>query len=129
MLMKQVKMFAVFFLLGALLSGCVALAAAGAAGAGVAYLKGELNGTLEASPQEVVDAAQATIEEMGFSVISARASEVDGRVEGRTANDRDITIEVDRQNEGTSDISIRVGTFGDEELSREIYNRIQQRVS
>lgn len=111
------------------LSGCLALATGAAAGAaGVAYAQGALRGSVEANPQEFIQAAEDTLREMGITIQEAAADEAEGHIDAQTANDRDIDITARREDAGRSEVSIRVGTFGDEELSRDIYNRIVARL-
>ena len=109
-----------------LLPGCAAAAGAGGAvGAGtVAYVGTDLEAVLEASPQLVVAASEAAFRDLEIRAISADATAIDGRVIGRTALDRKIEIHVEREG-ASSRISIRVDTFGDEALSRQIYERIK----
>jgi len=108
-----------------MLSGCL-LAAAGAAGAvGVAYAKGDLTATLEANPQQVVDATNEAFEQMDIVQVGSNATAVDGQVTGRTAGDDRIVVNVKSEGASASRISIRVGTFGDETLSRQILDKIK----
>ena len=110
-----------------LLPGCllVAAGAAGGAVAGTAYVMGDLETTLQATPGEVVAATRTAFEQMGVATISAGATELDGKVIGRTATDEKITVTVESKGRNLSELSIRVGTFGDEELSRQIYDKIR----
>lgn len=113
--------------LGALagLQSCVALAAGAAGGTAVAYVMGEFEARLEASPQRVVKASQRVLENMDIKIQSADSTSLDGVVVGKTALDKDLKITVKRVDERWSEIGIRVGTFGDEELSRQIYDKIK----
>jgi len=110
------------------LPGCLAVAAAAAGAAGVAYVNGDLEGRLEATPQEVVEASEGALEEMDIKIISVAASGIDGKVVGRTALDKKIDITVKRDDDTGSTISIRVDTFGDEALSRQIFEKTQARL-
>jgi hypothetical protein len=113
----------------ALLGGCLALGIGAAAGAaGLAYAEGALRGSVKGTPEQVVNAAQATLRDMGFTIQDAAADAAEGHVNGKTSNDRGISIVTRDAGGGTSDIYIRIGTFGDEALSRDIYNRIAARV-
>ena len=51
-------------------SGCVALAAGAGAGAAVAYVRGDLNTTLDASFAKSVRAANETIAELKYAKVS-----------------------------------------------------------
>ena len=109
------------------LPGCILVAvAAGAAGA--AYVNGDLEATLEASPEKVVHASEAALKEMDVSVQSSDATAIDGRVVGRTALNKKVEITVKRETDRTSKISIRIDTFGDESLSRQIYEKIKAKL-
>jgi hypothetical protein len=109
-------------------AGCLAVAAAGAAGAGVAYMMGDLKGTVDASPTQAVQAAEGALQDMGITVLTSNADDLEGTITARTARDRRVRIDVKRETASTSNVSIRIGTFGDEALSREIYDRLRQRL-
>jgi len=107
---------------------CVVVAA-GAAGAGaVYYAKGEFSSTLEATPAQVVKASESALADMGISVLTSSSSGVDGKVTARTALDKKIAITVERETDQRSKIGIRVDTFGDEELSRQIFEKIKSKL-
>jgi hypothetical protein len=110
----------------ALLPACVAAAVA-AGVAGIAYVNGDLEATLGATPQKVIEASQAVLKEMDVPIVSKDASAIDGKVIGRTSQ-RKIEITVQRETDTTSKISIRIDTFGDERLSRQILEKIQAKL-
>jgi len=115
--------------LGSLLpSSCVAAAAGAAGAAGYAWYSGEFQATLDASTKEVADASRGALEDLGIRSIQAKVTEIDGKVTGITALDKDVTISIKRLTESTSEIGIRIGTWGDEELSRNIYEKIRKRL-
>ncbi|MFA4943614.1 MAG: DUF3568 family protein [Lentisphaeria bacterium] len=120
----------VMALAGGLLAapGCVlfvAGAAAGAGAAGVAYVKGEMRGRMEAEPRGVEKAAVKAFEVLEIRKISAGASALDAEVVGRTATDKKVTVTAKAAGKAESDVAIRVGVFGDEALSRRIYDEIK----
>ncbi|TVQ60009.1 MAG: DUF3568 family protein [Phycisphaerales bacterium] len=106
-------------------SGCVAVAAAGAATAGVLYVRGELRSTVNADVPAVVESAERAVNEMGFSLVSAASDEAEGEVIARTARDRRVQIRVRSEGDNVSRYTIRVGSFGDEALSRTIDENIR----
>ncbi len=111
------------------LTGCAALllggAAAAAGAAGVLYHEGELQGTLEASPPAVIKATERAFRDLIWSKESARSSATDGLATARTATGREVVVKVTRKTENVSQVGIRIGTFGDENLSRLLYDKIQ----
>jgi hypothetical protein len=110
------------------LPSCLAVAAAAVGAAGVVYVNGDLEGRLEAPPERVVEASQSTLEGMDIHIVSTASSGVDGRVVGRTALDKKVDIRVNRDGSAASKISIRVDTFGDEALSRSIFEAIEAKL-
>ena len=111
----------------ALLPGCI-VAAAAVGAAGVAYVSGDLEARLEHSPQQVVDAAKNAFSDLEIRVVSAEASAIDGKVVGRTALERRVDLTVHRDGETASKLAIRIDTFGDEELSRQILTKIEEKL-
>ncbi len=116
----------------AVLSGCLAAAAVGGgavAGAGtIAYLRGELKST-EGHQFSVVWAATVkAVEQLEFIVVNKVNDAVSGKYECVTAEDKTVHINVQRVGDNITEIRIRVGTFGDETLSRYILNKIQSNI-
>ena len=108
-----------------MLSGCLLLAAGAAGAVGVAYANGDLNATLEAKPPQVVDATTKAFGQLDVVTGTSSSTALDGQVIGQTATGDQITVNVKSEGEKTSRISIRVGTFGDESLSRKILDKIK----
>ena len=107
-----------------LTSGCL-VAAAGAAG-GVLYAKGDLESTLSATPAKIAAATEKAFAEMKISKTSAVSSDLDAEIIGRSATDKKVVVKSKAKGENISSISIRVGTFGDEDLSQVIFNKIKK---
>lgn len=107
-------------------SGC-ALLVAGVAGGTAAYAMGDLESELEASPQKIVGAAARVLEDMEMRDVQSSATSIDGEVSARSL-DRNVTVKVKHKTETISKVSIRVGPFGDESLSREILEKIKGRL-
>ncbi len=109
------------------LTGCGALlfgAAAGGAAAGALYISGELNADVDATPEEVIAATEKAFRDLIWSKETANASRTDGLATARTATGRSVKVTVVTKTPQVSTLSIRVGTFGDENLSRMLYDRI-----
>jgi hypothetical protein len=109
-----------------LTSGCL-VAAAGAAG-GVFYAKGDLESTLQASPIQIASAAEKVFTDMKITKLSAVSSDLDAEVIGRSSTDKKITIKSKAKGQNFSTISIRVGVFGDNDLSRIILDNIKKKL-
>lgn len=106
-------------------SGCVAIAAAGAGAAGYAYVAGALRATVDGTVPQVQQATEKALDELGFSRIRASGDELVARVEYRTSQDEKVDVRIETASEGSSDIRIRVGRFGDENRSVRILEKIK----
>jgi hypothetical protein len=105
-------------------SGCI-LAAAGAAAGGVLYYKGDLETTIDGPPDKVIAAADATMKEMQYPVISKYGSGLNGQLVARTGGDKKLVIKAESMGANASKVNIRIGTFGDEAMSRHILEKIK----
>jgi len=110
--------------LGALpgLSGCISSAGSPP---GTTYSFGSLDCSVPATPEKVVQASEKALKEKDLHMVSSDATGVDGKVVAKTALDTTIAITVTRQDDKTSKITIRVGTFGDQELSNDLLEKIR----
>ncbi len=112
-------------LLAASLTGCVAVVA-GAAGAGtVAWVRGELEATLDANYEKAATAANLAIEQLQFAKISEKKDALTAILIARTAEDRKVEIKVIKVGDQSAKVQIRVGVFGDEALSLTILDKIK----
>ena len=112
---------AVFF------SGCVAAVVGAGAGVGTyAYVKGEMKSVEQASLDKTWSAVEKTVKDMGFFVVSKSRDALAGVVEARGAGDKKITIKVSLVTDKTTEVGIRVGTFGDEKYSYQILENIRK---
>ena len=111
------------------LSGCLAAAAVGGgavAGAGtIAYIKGELKSTEGYPFATVWDATVKAVDQLEFIVVNKVNDSISGKYECMTADNKTVHINVNRVGDNITEIKIRVGTFGDETLSRYILSKIQ----
>lgn len=110
------------------MTGCLAVAAAGAAAGTVAYVSGALNAEFDEAPPRVHAAVEAACRDMGITISESKASELDAVVKGKTARDKNVSINIKATDTGGSEMSIRIGVFGDETLSRQLYDRIREKL-
>jgi len=110
------------------LSGCTALWVAGGAAAGagtVAYAMGELKSTEEIGLVPAWEATQQAIKDLEFATTSKEKDAVEAKLIARGTADKKIKIRLIKQSDAVTQIRIRVGTFGDETLSRQILEKIK----
>jgi len=107
------------------LTGCVVVAA-GAVGAGaVAYVRGELESSVEADLDTTYLAAQRALARLEFAKIDQRKSGLDAQLVHRTALDKRIEVKLKKVTDRLTKIQIRVGVVGDQELSLTLLDKIR----
>ena len=112
-----------------LCTGCGAVLFGAAAGAGVvAYAKGDLHFTEKVELPRAWGVTQAVVDELGFSVVTRSEHTNYGRVVANSHQDQRVQITVLKKAKRVTEFQVRVGVFGDEELSRLIMQKIQARL-
>jgi len=112
-------------------TGCAALllggAAAGGAGA-VAYVRGELQATLDASLSEACKAVDSAAAALSLRSETATEDGLQSKRLFRMASGKRVTVKLNRVTDHTTAIGIRVGTFGDQAASQQLWTEIQKRL-
>lgn len=111
-------------------SGC-ALAliglGAGAGIAGTAYVDGKLTSTVDATPEQIKPATETAFKTLNIKLVSSTANSLEAEVKGKSPEEnKDVTVSADLNKEGKSKVGIRVGTFGNQELSEKIFTEISK---
>jgi hypothetical protein len=130
MVKKRLQLVALLccFLIG--LSACTRkLAVIGAAAAAVGtgayfYVKGDLKRNYEASIDKTWQAAVKSVEDLGLSTESKENDAFTGVIKGKMADGKSFTVSVKRLGENLTEVGIRIGTFGNREISETIHNKI-----
>lgn len=109
--------------------GCALVLVGGAAvavGAGtVAYVDGELKETESVAYDKAYDATLAAMSDMQYAIVDKSKDGITAKVLARTGGDKKVQITLTKQSASATEICIRVGTFGDENLSRQILGKIK----
>lgn len=110
-------------------SGCLPLLAGGAAGGiSVAYVANELQAQEETSIQEAYAATIEALEELGLTVTSKEKDALTSKIIASGAEDKEITVRLERQTDYVTTIRIRVGLIGDRGFSMLILEKIEDRL-
>jgi hypothetical protein len=116
------------FLIG--LSGCSrkwAVIGAAAAAVGTSayfYIKGDLKRNYEAPMDKTWQAAVKSVEDLGLSTESKQNDAFNGVIKGKMADGKSFTVTVKRLGENLTEVGVRIGTFGNREISESIHNKI-----
>ena len=95
-------------------------------GVGIAtYVRGDLEASLANGFNPVVDATHKAIKELGFTEISAKKETLSAVIVVQATSDRKIEISIADTGKGLINIKIRVGLFGDEQLSRSLLGKVK----
>ncbi len=110
--------------------GCVAAAVGAAAGAGaVVYLKGTLEETVSYPTPEVYRAAIAALQDLKVPVLEDRHDNLNAELKAKFADNTHLWIWIDSTSSTASTLKIRVGTFGEENRSRQVLDAIHRNLS
>ncbi len=119
---------AVFVGMSLMVSGCVAVVAAGAAGGagGYRWSSGKLTFTTTHSIGQCRDAALAAFKDLDLAVVSHAGDQLAGKIQGRTGMDDPVTVDLEPQALNVTKIDIRVGFWGDKEKEKRIADAMQR---
>jgi hypothetical protein len=123
--------FCVLMSMSLLLQGCMllVLGTGAAAGAGaVAYIKGELRVTYTAPLDRTWEATLGALNDLGYGILSSQKSDSGGEIEAKKVGQDKVTIGLSISGPGTTLVTIRVGIFGDEVISRTIQGKITSKL-
>ena len=109
------------------LSGCI-LAAAGAGAGAVAYVRGELEANVDHDYNAVVEATRGALADLEFARVSENKDALKAVMISRTAMDKKVEVTLSNSGKKLTNIKIRVGVFGDEQVSMSILDRIKGRL-
>ena len=104
-------------------------AGAGAGAGGYAWYKGELTRNFERPMGAAYAASLNAVKSMGLSVSKKAKGPFEARVETMLADGKGVFIKIKKVSSKSSEISIRVGAFGNEEKSSHIMRQIEKRLA
>lgn len=127
--MHAITRSAAAMLLAAMLlcsAGCGAIIVGGAAAAGTyVYLDGQAKNTYSASLQRSYDASLAACRELSIPVTSESRGGSSATIKGKLSGDT-VVIAMELVGDDRTEITVRVGLFGNESASRRIHATISR---
>jgi len=109
-------------------AGCGAVIVGGAAAAGTYYyMDGQAKGTYNSSLNKAYNAAQAACKELQIPVTELSKNGASASVIGSLSDDT-VTISLKLVGDNITEITVRVGLWGNEESSHRIQNAIAKRL-
>jgi hypothetical protein len=108
----------------------IAGAAVAAAGAGTyAYIKGDLQRTYQAPMDKAWDATLKAVNELKMAIESQQHDAFNGTIKGSMADSKNFQISLKRLTEESTEIGVRIGLFGDRQISEAIHEKIMAKLS
>ena len=117
--------------MGMVVSGCAVAVLATCAGLGAgtyAWLKGELRRTYPATYDAVWNASSDALQSLEMPVVSQQRDALKGTIMAKRADGSDVRVDVKYLTENTTQVSIRIGLFGDRADSARVHETIQARL-
>lgn len=107
--------------------GCFAafLAGSGVGVATIGYLKGELVAVENASVTRVYKASKRAIKDLELKLITDEKDALTAKLVAHGVAKKKYTILIKRENSKETELRIRIGTFGDEERSYIVLEKIE----
>ncbi len=90
----------------------------------MAYLRGDIDATLNVPFERAVQASDLAVEQLRFDKVSEKKDALQAILVSRNAADKRVEIRIEKVTENASKLKIRVGTFGDESLAVATYTQI-----
>lgn len=106
-------------------SGCLAVAAGAGAGTAVAYVRGDLDTTLNANFDRSDWAVNEAIKQLQFAKVSEKRDALQAIIIARNAADKKIELRLDKLADDATKLKIRVGTFGDDTMTQAVLERVK----
>ena len=91
--------------------------------------EGVLRSNLEGSVPEVVNATNATLEDLELTGVDSTVDKLKGKITARMAVGTKVSINLEAIDFDTTSIRIKVGTFGDRSISMQIFRNIEKQLA
>ncbi|MFA5304905.1 MAG: DUF3568 family protein [Candidatus Omnitrophota bacterium] len=123
------RLFGLMFVTVLLLNftGCVAVVAGAAGGAGTAFwLEGKIKEEVKAPIPKVVKATTSALKSMRLEITKTTVKDEVAQIKAEYTDKRVVWIDIKKLTQDSSQIEIRVGMKGDKEASTKILERIKR---
>lgn len=125
------RRFIIGLLMGLVASGCAAsfLATGAGLGAGTyAWIQGELKRTYPATYDAVWNASSDALQSLEMPVVSQQRDALKGTIMAKRVDGSDVRVNVKYLTDKTTQVSVRIGLFGDRADSSRVHETIQARL-
>ena len=81
--------------------------------------------TVDVSPEKATNAAEKALKQLDLLQVASSHTTVDGHATAKTAQNDDVTVNIEQAGDNVSKVSVRVGGAGDSALSSQIIEKIK----
>jgi hypothetical protein len=129
---EMARIFIGLMLIGLLVfsaSGCVAVLAAGAGGAGTAaWLSGKLSDEMSASYDDTISATKSALKSLDMPITKETKKKSVAQIMSKNADGAEVWIDIRPITTKTTKVEVRVGAMGNKEASSRIIEAIKNRI-
>ncbi len=122
----QVALWLLLVGLACCCAGCLAVAVGAGAAGTVAYMGGDLETDVSEDIDTLYAASRKALNDLGLNIIEGKGGKdaLSATIVARDAEDKKVQIKLKSISDEMTELSIRVGVFGNETKSQLIYNKI-----
>ena len=85
--------------------------------------------TVDGDVSEAADAAEEVLSDYDLKDVDAKTTAIDGTVTGKKADGTEVRVSISKVTDETSEVTVRVGTLGDNTLGTEIAHKIKKELA
>ncbi len=126
--MKRLCISLLFLVSFGLSLGCTSTFKSVEADPGFSFLRGTLSGSIPAALPNVEKAVTSALEELDFVGIDVVSDKLKGRINARMADGTKISVKMKAEDFESTNLKVKVGTWGDQSISVQILRHIQKKL-
>lgn len=122
------KKLAIMLCVGMLIGCKSAVVTPDGTDANYSWVEGSLKAVVAGAMPEVIDATNATLEDLDLVGIDSTVDKLKGKITARMAVGTKVTINLEAVDFDNTSVRVKVGTFGDRSISLQILRNIEKRL-
>lgn len=126
---RKIALAILVFAIPGLLSGCAVAAGAGAATAGVLYVKGAYQKSYPVTVAQAYNASLAMLEADKIPVFQKEVGTTIASIEATLSDGKKLRMAFKATGANTTEVTIRIGTFGDSNRSNYFFGQLDKRLT
>ena len=120
------RTIALVLLLLITLSGCAAVVVGAGAAATWVWIRGTLEATFDSALPDVEEATRTALDELDLVAVDGAVDGLKGKLTARMASGTKVSVSMKALDFESTEVRVRVGTFGDKASSEQIMRHIER---